>query len=65
MSEDATQFTKRDRIFSTSTRGCLAILVILTICSLAFLRITVDEPLYTLSVAITAFYYGQNQKTPS
>lgn len=65
MSDDTQQLQKpkRDRIFSTSTRGWLAISVIVTICSLAFLGIEVKEPLYTLSVAITSFYFGQNLKT--
>lgn len=57
------QKPKRDRIFNTSTRGWLAIAVILTVCSCAFMCIPIEEPLYTLSVAITSFYFGQNLKT--
>ena len=57
------QKPRRDRIFSTSTRGWLAIAVITTVCSCAFFSIPIEEPLYTLSVAITSFYFGQNLKT--
>lgn len=45
-----------------SIRGWLAVLTILTVCAMALLTIEVQEPLYTLAVAIVAFYYGQNTK---
>lgn len=64
MSEENTSIVsrKRDRIFSVSTRGWAALMVIVTVCAMGFLSIDVKEPLYTLSVAITSFYFGQNQK---
>ena len=49
-------------LFGISIRGWLAVLAITTVCAMALMKITVEEPLYTLSVAIVAFYYGQNPK---
>jgi hypothetical protein len=52
-------------MFGVSIRGWLAVLAITTVCVCNVMKIEVMEPLYTLSVAIIAFYYGQNVKMPS
>lgn len=49
-------------IFGVSIRGWLAVAVIVTVCAMGLIDRTVQEPLYTLSVAIVSFYYGQNIK---
>jgi len=62
MSEDTTQFHKRDRIFNLSARALIALLVIVTVCTMSMLEVVIEEPLYTLAGMIVAYYYGQNQK---
>lgn len=52
------------KVVGVSIRGWLAILAIATVCAMSVLGKEVTEPLYTLSVAIIAFYYGQNIKKP-
>lgn len=49
-------------LFNVSIRGWLAVIAVLTVCAMSLLNITVTEPLYTLSVGIVAFYFGQNTK---
>jgi hypothetical protein len=52
------------KVFNVSVRGWIAVFVVSTVCACAIMRICVTEPLYTLSVAIVSFYYGQNFKKP-
>jgi len=51
------------RILFVSVRGWLALLAIATVCAMGIMEKTVTEPLYTLSVAIVSFYYGQKKST--
>jgi hypothetical protein len=72
--DDTTEFTKTDKalaaqyssgdskVFNVSIRGWIALFVVSTVCAMGLTQIEVKEPLYTLSVAIVSFYYGQNLK---
>lgn len=62
MTEDTQAFKKRDRIFNTSTRGWIAVIVVVTICVMGLIKIEVKEPLYTIGIAAVSFYFGQNTK---
>jgi hypothetical protein len=50
------------KIGGVTLRGWIAVLVILTICSMSIMNIDIKEPLYTLGGLIVGFYYGQHQK---
>lgn len=50
------------KVLNVSIRGWIAFLVVTTVCAMGLTQLEVKEPLYTLSVAIVSFYYGQNLK---
>ncbi len=45
-------------LFGVSVRGWLAICLVLCVCVACLLKITVTEPLYSLSIAAIGFYMG-------
>lgn len=45
-------------LFGVSVRGWLAFCLVLTVCIACLLKITVSEPLYSLSIAAIGFYMG-------
>jgi hypothetical protein len=45
-------------IKGVSIRGIIALVLIASVCALAFLKIAVTEPLYTLASTVVAFYFG-------
>ena len=47
---------------TVSLRGIIAAVVIGTVCVMAVLERTVQEPMYSIAVAIMGFYYGQKTK---
>jgi len=48
-------------VLSLSVRSILALVVLVTICYMSIKGTEIKEPLYTLSVAITAFFFGQQK----
>lgn len=56
------QYVGDSKIFNVSIRGWIATFVVATVCAMGLIQIEVKEPLYTLSVAIVSFYFGQNLK---
>lgn len=74
MEDNTTEFVKTEKalaaqhahgdskIFNVSVRGWIATFVVATVCAMGLMQIDVKEPLYTLSVAIVSFYFGQNLK---
>ncbi|MBM4092859.1 MAG: hypothetical protein FJ276_26145 [Planctomycetes bacterium] len=49
-------------LYGVSIRGWITLIAIGTVCAMSVMSTPVTEPLYTLSVAIVAYYFGQNQK---
>lgn len=47
------------QLFGVSIRGWLAVLTVMTLCVMAFMKIKVDEPFYTIVISIVSFYFGQ------
>lgn len=50
---------------SLSVRAILAILVLGTVCYMSIMKIKIEEPMYTLSVAIASFFFAQQGKPKS
>jgi hypothetical protein len=48
--------------FSVSTRSIITLIIVATVCAMAWAGKKIDEPLYTLSVVVVGFYFGQNQR---
>lgn len=46
------------RLFGISLRGCVALILVLTVCAMSVMQIVVSEPLYSLSLTISSFYFG-------
>lgn len=55
--------TTESQLMSVSVRGWLVIMVIFTICLMALLKLGVSEPLYSMSLLMVGFYFGQNKQT--
>ena len=49
-------------IGTLSLRGIIASLVFGTVCAMAIMERGVTEPLYSISLVIMGFYYGQKTK---
>lgn len=47
------------KILGVSLRGWLALIIIATACSMAFIGKKVDEPLYSLVMFVAGMYFGQ------
>ena len=54
----STQNGKESTIFGISIRGLLALCLILTVCAMSLCGKEVKEPLYTLVMVISSFYFG-------
>lgn len=53
------------QIFGVSIRAWITVLLIGAVITLAFMRMKVEEPLYSLSLIAAGFYFGQkNSKLP-
>ena len=50
------------KVYGVSVRGWLAVLIISTVCILSFFKIKIEEPLYSLVLVTSAFYFGQKTK---
>lgn len=50
--------------FGVSWRGVLAFIVILTVCIMSFMKIEVNEPMYTLVLVVSSAYFGSKISTP-
>ena len=59
---DAGTGNGESKLFGVSVRGWLAVLIIATVCILSFFRVKVEEPLYSLVLVTSAFYFGQSKK---
>lgn len=47
------------KIFGVSLRGWIALFITVTICAMAVLMLEVKEPLYSISLFVIGFYFGQ------
>jgi hypothetical protein len=69
---DETQFTKppvddstksaESQLMSVSMRGWITVIVVCTICGMEIFKIGISEPLYSMSLIIVGFYFGQKAK---
>lgn len=49
---------EESKIGGVSWRGILALIVIVTVCILSYMKIKIEEPLYTLVLVISSAYFG-------
>lgn len=49
-------------LLGVSTRGWITIIVTLTICLMSFMQREVKEPMYSIAIAVIAYYFGQKDK---
>lgn len=56
-----TEFSKRrdSWLHGVSVRGTVALTVLVTICALTLLKLDVTEPLKTIAVLISGYYFGR------
>lgn len=52
---------RESKILGVSVRGCLALILVLTVCCMAMKQIDVKEPLYSLVLLSVGFYFGQKR----
>ena len=50
-------------IFGITVRAFIAVVVTMTICGMSIFHATVVEPMYSISIFVIGFFFGQ--KTPS
>ena len=50
------------KLGGVSVRGWLAAVIICTVCGMSFCGMKVQEPLYSLVLVISAYYFGQKTK---
>lgn len=51
------------KMFGCSVRSIIAVTVTYTVCLMALSQIEIKEPLYSLSIAVIAYYMGQHVKS--
>jgi hypothetical protein len=58
---DTENFSKRRDSFLSgiSVRGAVALAVLVTVCTLTLLKVDVTEPLKTIAVLISGYYFGR------
>ena len=56
--------TPESQFMSVSIRGWLVLMVIFTVCLMAIFKEGVTEPLYSMSLLMVGFYFGQNKQVP-
>lgn len=54
---------KESAVMSVSVRGWLVIMTMYTVCLMEIFRIGISEPLYSMSLLMVGFYFGQNKPT--
>lgn len=52
-------------IFGVSLRGWVSLILIVTVCFMSIMNIKVEEPLYSLVLTISSFYFGHQIATRS
>ena len=52
------------QLMSVSVRGWLVLMVLFTVCLMSIFKIGVSEPLYSMSLLMVGFYFGQNKPAP-
>lgn len=50
------------QLMGVSIRAWLAVMLVFTVCLMAYLRTAVTEPLYTISIMAVSFYFGQKNQ---
>lgn len=64
MTDDTQTFARGEsKAFGVSIRAWLALILVYTTCMMSVLVIKVEEPLYSLVLLATGFYFGQRDKT--
>jgi len=59
---DDTTKAPESQLMSVSIRGWITVIVVSTICGMEIFKIGVSEPLYSMSLIIVGFYFGQKAK---
>lgn len=55
--------SQESKILGITVRGVIALIVILTVCSMSIMKIPIVEPLYTLVISVSSFYLGSRVGT--
>lgn len=50
--------TQESRILGVTVRGWIAVMIVVTVCTMSLMKIKVEEPLYTLVISAVSFYLG-------
>ena len=50
------------KLFGVSVRGWITVLTVLTVCIMSYLSKDVKEPLYSLVLLASGFYFGSKTK---
>ncbi len=54
--------TPESQFLSVSIRGWITVIVVTTVCGMEVFKIGISEPLYSMSLIIVGFYFGQKAK---
>ncbi len=57
--QDSADGENDSSVGQVSVRGIISLMLVTTVCLLAFFGITVDEPLYSMATLALGFYFGQ------
>jgi hypothetical protein len=49
-------------LFNLSVRGCVVMLIVITVCAMNLMGKEVVEPLYSVVIATISYYFGQTQR---
>lgn len=66
--QDETQTFAKDKrpseshVFNMSLRGFVTLIVVTTVCVMAYQGKTIEEPLYTLVGMVVGYFFGQQTK---
>lgn len=53
---------EESKLLGVSVRGWIVIMLVASVCCLAFLQIEVKEPLYTMVTVAVGYYFGQKRE---
>lgn len=53
------EMQKESTIFGMSLRGIIALIIVVTACSISAYGNEIKEPLYTVFIAAVSYYFGQ------
>jgi hypothetical protein len=58
LTDENQKISDHSTLFGVSIRGWVALILVVTVCVMGFLNIEVREPLYSLVLTVSSFYFG-------